>query len=587
MKNTDTVNISKKDSIVFQLSTLNLLMLVAFLAVMAVIILSMTKSTNSSISMLSYMMTLTNHEAALKNDVMSLYDQATGYVAADAAETQAALLPQIEAVKSTISADISALNADFSSYDNEDVANCLKEISEHYSRLSALIDSAIEKCNAGDQASAYTILFDKAEIQKIAIFHASKTLDAAIEESAADTTSQMHALLSQSNLLALIGAVIMLLLILVNFLISYINIVRKIKSISNEVNDMITNIEKGHGDLTARVNTKTRSELLFITAGINHFIETLQGIMRDVKSGSAVLIDASEEVSSQLEIADDNVTNTSAALEELSANMETFAGTVSSINDRVDEVKLAAQEITDQAMSGTDTSNAIKKEALELKDEVTQKKAEAVNQVTELSEVLSQSVKDSEKVSQIGELTNVILDISKRTNLLALNASIEAARAGEAGKGFAVVASEISALAENSRQTASNIQGISGEVTDAVNHLAENAQKALDYINGTVLGDYDQFVVTGQKYEHTADIMDDMLHAFDDKAEHLNSIMTEMVESVQMITDSIKESSSAIVSSAENSAEIVGGIKKISIAMKKNNEITEQLSNTTKKFEFL
>ena len=66
MKNTDTVNISKKDSIVFQLSTLNLLMLVAFLAVMAVIILSMTKSTNSSISMFSYMMTLTNHEAALK-----------------------------------------------------------------------------------------------------------------------------------------------------------------------------------------------------------------------------------------------------------------------------------------------------------------------------------------------------------------------------------------------------------------------------------------------------------------------------------------------------------------------------------------
>lgn len=101
-------------------------------------------------------------------------------------------------------------------------------------------------------------------------------------------------------------------------------------------------------------------------------------------------------------------------------------------------------------------------------------------------------------------------------------------------------------LAENSRQTAANIQGISGEVTDAVNHQAENAQKALDYTNGTVLGDYDQFVTTGEKYEHTADIMDEMLNAFDSKAENLNSIMTDMVDSVQMITDSIKESSSAI-----------------------------------------
>ena len=63
--------------------------------------------------------------------------------------------------------------------------------------------------------------------------------------------------------------------------------------------------------------------------------------------------------------------------------------------------------------------------------------------------------------------------------------------------------------------------------------------------------------------------------------------MTEMVESVKMITDSIKESSIAISSSAENSTEIVGGIKKISAAIDKNNEITEQLSDTTQKFRSL
>lgn len=101
---------------------------------------------------------------------------------------------------------------------------------------------------------------------------------------------------------------------------------------------MISNIESGKGDLTARIQTKTKSELLYITTGINQFIETLQNIMRDVKSGSKVLASSSEEVKSQLRIADDNVTNTSAALEELSANMETLSGTVSSINDRVEDV---------------------------------------------------------------------------------------------------------------------------------------------------------------------------------------------------------------------------------------------------------
>lgn len=587
MNEKKSIKIKTKDSIVFQLSALNLLMLVAFIIVMVMVMNSMKTNTENSISMFDHMMELTQHEANLKSDVMSLYDQATGYIAADAAETQEALLPQIEIAKTTIQSDIQALNNDFASYEDENVKTQLTEISAQYNRMVALIDSAIAKCDSGDQSSAYTILFNKAEIQKIAIFHSTKTLDEAISNSATTTKNQMQALLQSGNYTALIGMVVILFLIILNFLVSYKNIVRKIRSISDEVNTMITNIEARNGDLTARVNTKTKSELMFITTGINHFIETLQGILRDVKEGTSVLSSSSEAVSSELRVADDNVTNTSAALEELSANMETLSGNVSSINDRVDDVRAASQDIADQAVSGTDTAASIKKEAQELKEKVNKKKSDAVSQVSQLSDVLTKSVQDSEKVSQIGELTNVILEIASQTNLLALNASIEAARAGEAGKGFAVVASEISSLAENSRQTAGNIQVISGEVTDAVNKLAENAQTALDYINGTVLADYDEFVTTGEKYEQTADIMDEMLHAFDNKAENLNEIMQEMVQSVQMITDSIKESSTAITSSAENSAEIVGGIKKMSAAISKNNEITEQLSETTQRFRAL
>ena len=309
--------------------------------------------------------------------------------------------------------------------------------------------------------------------------------------------------------------------------------------------------------------------------------------MKDVKNGSLVLNSSAEEVSSQLRLADDNVTNTSAALEELSANMETVSGTLGSINERVEDVKEAAQAISEEAINGTETANTIKAEANELKSRVTAKKSDAGDQMSILSETLSKSVQDSEKVGQINELTNVILDIAKRTNLLALNASIEAARAGEAGKGFAVVATEISELADNSRQTAATIQNISNEVTEAVMTLSKNAQSALDFINGTVLDDYDEFVATGEKYEHTADIMDDMLNSFNSKATNLNEIMQEMIESILAITNSIQESTTAITMSAESSTEIVGGIKKIEVAINKNNEITEQLSETTEKFTTL
>ena len=585
--NNKKAKVNVLSSIMFLIAAGNVAILLAFIIVMSMVISSMTTSTNTSVDMFGQMMNITTEEAKLKSDVMSLFDQATGYVAAEAVETQTALLPQIEQVKKDISEDISSLRSEFAALDNESATTKMDEIEDQYGRLVKFVESSMERKDAGDQASAYTILFDKAEIQKVAIFHSTKVLDQAISDSSNNTIDAMNKLLTRGKVTSYIGIFVIIAVIIVSFLLSYINVVKKIRSIRGEVNGIIDGIESGNGDLTARINTKTKSELSYITSGINNFIETLQLIMKDVKDGSVVLASSSAEVSSQLHMVDDNVTNTSAALEELSASMETVSGNVNSINDSVDDVKSAAQQIADEATEGTKTANAIKAEADELKEQVFKKKSEASEQVERLSETLRESVHESEKVGKINELTNVILDIAGQTNLLALNASIEAARAGEAGKGFAVVATEISSLAENSRNTAANIQEISGEVTNAVNDLAKNAQAMLDYINGQVISDYDEFVATGEKYEHTADIMEEMLGNFNNRAENLNVIMTEMVDSVQMISTSVLESSQAISQSATSSQEIVGGIRKISEAIDRNTEVTEQLNETTQKFTSL
>ncbi|MCR4587365.1 MAG: methyl-accepting chemotaxis protein, partial [Lachnospiraceae bacterium] len=350
---------------------------------------------------------------------------------------------------------------------------------------------------------------------------------------------------------------------------------------------IIHNVNEGHGDLTARIKIKSRTELQTISDGINEFIETLQNVIREVKDGITVLEDSSMGITAQIEKASDNVTNSSAALEELSASMDTVASTAGQINDKLEEVKGATEEIRLEAADGANTAFRIKEEADEIKKDALSKKESTGTRIDDLSKVLESSVKESEKVSQISELTNEILSIASQTNLLALNASIEAARAGDAGRGFAVVAEEISSLADNSRQTAGNIQVISNEVTAAVKDLSENAMQVIRFINETVLKDYDAFVETGAKYENTAGIMDDILEKFTQKADHLNGIMDQMADSVTSITNSVQESTSAIGQSAGHSSEIVDEIQEIEEAMNENSQVTERLSSATMRFELL
>ncbi len=569
-------------SIMFQISGLNIIMLAAFIIVMTSIMRLMIASTSKSVSTFNYMMTLTTTESALKSDIMNLFDQATGYVAADAPETRETLKPQIDTAKSTIANRLQELRSEFSS--NPEVITELDEIDSQYDRMCILIEKAMASTDNGHKDAAYSLLFDKAEIQKVAIFHGVEIIDMAISTNADEANAEMHSNLTHSQKVAAIGIAVMIILIIINFGVNYINVVRKIKNISDEVNVIIGNIQANKGDLTERIKTETRSELIYLKNGINHFIETLQLIMRDVKDGTNVLTDASENVSSKIHSATDSVNNTSAALQELSAGMVTVSSTMGKITENVQDVRCAAEDMENEARNGSLTANNIKAEADAIKSRATKKKLDTGSRMQNLSAVLEQAVHDSERVSQISELTKVILDISAQTNLLALNASIEAARAGTAGRGFAVVATEISALAANSRETAGNIQVISEEVTKAVTNLSANAQNVLDFINTTVINDYDEFVETGTKYEETAVTMNEMLSKFDEKTTNLKNIMTEMIDSVDKINTSIQESTNAINVSAHNSTELVGTFSDISDAMDNNTNVSEQLSATASRF---
>ena len=571
----------------FEVIASNLVLLVVFMIVMTVIMNAMKSGMSASKSLMSYSGEVDDQEDIINADVYDVYALSFAYVAAPDASLRKDIKTELDETieeLDTAVTDLEALLGRQNSEGNNAAVEAVKTLGTGIKSLESQTAEAQSKVDGGDSQGAYAILNGDTHQTMNTINENVATLDKKMTVVKNDMSAYLQNYSSQGQRTAIIGLVVFVLIIGLNFLLVYRLVIKRIIVMSKEVNKIVSDINNHQGDLTARITIATNSEFMYLKNGFNTFLETLQRIMSHVRVSTNDLNMSSRDMTQQIQMASDNITNTSAAMEELSASMTTVAESANDIVEKVDGVKNATTTINEEVADGTEKANGIKNDAVAIRNDAMDKKTNTGTHMKQLSEVLEESVKDSEKVNQINELTNVILDIASQTNLLALNASIEAARAGEAGKGFAVVAEEISSLADNSRQTASNIQTISKDVTQAVQNLSAHAMEVLDFINTTVVADYDAFVETGDKYELTASSISDMLNSISAQVQNLDAITTEMQDAVTGILDSVTESSSAINMSAENSQQIVNEIVTIRESMDRSNDVSAALNENTEQF---
>lgn len=362
-------------------------------------------------------------------------------------------------------------------------------------------------------------------------------------------------------------------------IITAFTVIKPAQRAKAELADIVDSIEQNQGDLNERITITTQDEIGQLSVGINTFIERLQGIIRQIKGQTIILEGAAVEASDQVEKSNGEVNDVSAAMEELAAGMEEVSATVQELNDRATDVMNASKTISDRAERGSDFAKEIKSSAEEIRSNAEMSQTMAYDMVREIRAILKQSIENSRNVEKIRDLTTDILNISGQTNLLALNASIEAARAGEAGRGFAVVAEEIGVLAEDSRNTANNIQVISELVNSAVAELSSNADRMLEFIDTTVLNDYGQFVSVAEQYEKNAMSIDDMMEDFSSHAVQLDNTMVQVNDSMESIAATVEESAEGIATVATSATELVEMMGNICNVIDKNNQISRDLQS--------
>ena len=237
----------------------------------------------------------------------------------------------------------------------------------------------------------------------------------------------------------------------------------------NEMGDL------ADGDLTVRA-TVTEDITGAIADSVNYTVEELSVLVRRIN-------DAATRVTSATESAQRTSRELLDATERQSREIEE-AGTT---------VQRMAQSMTDSSERALQSAQVARRSL-----EAARKGAGAVeNTIRGMNGIRSQIQETSKRIKrlgessqEIGEIVELISDITEQTNVLALNAAIQAATAGEAGRGFTVVAEEVQRLAERSgeatKQIAAIVKTIQTDTQDAVGAM-ENATR--DVVEGAQLSD--------------------------------------------------------------------------------------------------
>ncbi|WP_181438519.1 methyl-accepting chemotaxis protein [Paenibacillus sambharensis] len=235
-------------------------------------------------------------------------------------------------------------------------------------------------------------------------------------------------------------------------------IIRYIVKQVRQVNHLATLM--ADGDLTVTLPVKSKDEFGTMALNLNRMSDNLRTMVQTVSQHSLSVGATSEELTASAEQTSSAAESIATSIQEVSSGAETQRHELRESSRSMHEIAEGVSRIAVSASAAASASQEVAERTQQgnlRMLEAGSKMSSALQSVEETTQTIRSLHSRSEEISRI---TGLITQISNQTNLLALNASIEAARAGEHGRGFAVVAAEIRKLAEQSKASAEQINGM-------------------------------------------------------------------------------------------------------------------------------
>ncbi len=325
-----------------------------------------------------------------------------------------------------------------------------------------------------------------------------------------------------------------------------------------------------NGDLTKRIEVDSNNEIGMLQKSYNNMTEALYGILVSLNDATKNVRNTSEKLGLNTQVTLEAAEEICSAIDEVANVSELQANNIK----ESDEIAENMNEYLDVFIKDLEiVFNSI--------DEASQFAEEGINGVKRINESMDNIMRVAKEsgsdiqilhndTESIGDIVNIITEISQRTNLLALNAAIEAARAGKYGKGFAVVADEVRELSNQTSDAAKKI-------TDLINKVSYGADRVMNSMSDGIKG-VEEGTEIVKSTTDSFNIIVDKTFEVKNKIHEFNSGINKLNNGMEKVQYSIKDVLNASETTASSSQAVLASIEEQQTAIENINASVQQLS---------